>query len=141
MVFITWTLVFKLQGLPHSCNHLFYLRLCSGKESPYSFLSCHKYWEKERWVCGCVLVYLLRCISIYTIREVVDLTVHPQASIVGLIWFQTLQQWEVVDLMVHPHASILSFVHNHQFNLKKETLKWYYKWLGSFLFLGKGDMH
>ena len=40
--------------------------------------------------------------------------------------------------MVHPHASIAGFIHNHQFNSKKETLKWYYKFLGSFLFLGEG---
>ena len=64
-----------------------------------------------------------RCISIDTIGEIVDLMVHPQASITGLIIFQSLQKWEVVDLMVHPHASIVGLIHNHQFNLKKETLK------------------
>ena len=67
--------------------------------------------------------------------------VHPQASITGLICFQTLQQWEVVDLMVYPHASIAGIIHNHQFNLKERNSKMILQVTRSLLDLGEGDMH
>ena len=47
--------------------------------------------KKGEYVDVAYSIYL--CISKYTTREVVDLMVHPQASIMGLICFQNLQQW------------------------------------------------
>ena len=117
MVFLTWNLVFKLWGLPYSCNHLFYLSLCSRQSLVQGITLFFPYFTirlREREVTMWMSPSLpFRCISIYTTREVVDLMVHPQASIAGLIYFQTLQQWEVVDLMVHPQASITGLIHNH----------------------------